>query len=83
VTANPPAALPAPSSTAKKPIVCSRSVLALSSAKIPADHDDAVHEVRTGHQRRVQDRWDVPDDDPAGKGGEHEDIKCDKSADRH
>ena len=35
VTANPPAALPAPSSTAKNPMACSVTVLALSKANRP------------------------------------------------
>ena len=44
----------------------------------PADHDDAMHEVGARHQRRMQDRRHVADDDPAGKGGEHEDIEATK-----
>ena len=42
---------------------------------MPANHHDAMHEIGAGHQRRMQDRRHVADDDPAGKGGEHEDVQ--------
>ena len=40
-----------------------------------ADHHDAMHEIGAGHQRCVQYGRHMADDDPAGKGGEHEDVQ--------
>jgi hypothetical protein len=39
------------------------------------DHDDTMHEVGALHQRCVQDRRHIADDDPAGKTGEHENVQ--------
>ena len=44
----------------------------------PAHDDDAVHEIRTRHQGRVQNGRHTPDDHPAGEGREHEDVQGDK-----
>ena len=48
--------------------------LGLTERDHGADHDDAVHEVRARHQRRVQDDRHAADDLVAGEGGQHEDV---------
>ena len=40
-----------------------------------ADHNDAMHEIGSRHQRCVQDRRHIPDDDPARKAGKHENVQ--------
>ena len=43
-----------------------------------ADHDDAVHEVRAGHERRMQDHRHARDDLVAEDGREQENVKRQK-----
>ena len=60
-----------------KPMVFSSGVVARAQRHHRADQHDAVHEVRAGHQRRVQDHRHLRDDLVAGECGQHENVERD------
>ena len=46
-----------------------------------ADNNNAVHEIGSGHQRRVQDGRHAADNHPASEGRQHEDVDGDEAGD--